>query len=663
MCLQYAIWANASHDHPKYSHYHRFFYERARQYAERDELKGEGEYFLTLGHAQAWVLIATEEARSLQFSRAAMSSARCTRLVQMMGLHRMDVEQEWAVPVLGPASSWIETEERRRTFWSAYCIDSHASLATGWPSLINNDDIGTRLPSSEEAFTSGQEEQTCTLKEALTGHSYSTFAGAVMISHLFSIVLRHVQRPPPGDNPNDINGPFWKRHQQLNKTIGDVFMYLPPQLRLPDNIKDPSAIHTNLHLHASYICLHHQAVDKAIDFGLDSFKAVSEQTLFSSASSIVSLMQGTSHVTSASNYKSPLIALSMFCAASVYVYHLRDSAPTPLHAKDMENLNYLLTTMQGLASKHIITRSFLQQICSEIERHGLRTYIHHPAVEKFAFEGTSASIPLVSRGRKLYPRDRNKHVDRRTMPAQLLSGFTPLECDYIEREDVVELSENKNPKYNSNIPQRAQGSVVELSSPTSSKSQMSPLLIPTSRHGIPQQQQQQQQMPQQYLNAVHDSYVTSSSVPSLSTPSSSATPPDTWKYRRPGPTTSTNPPLSDPLGTGHHCASVPATVAADPAFPVSLPCQSVVEMTPRQQTSTHAMQGEQQQLALNPMPRGWSATQQYIPVFLTMENNDGRMAPPLEQPGHVPVSVTGWDMISQVVMQGSERWPNNEPQS
>ncbi|KKF95384.1 hypothetical protein CFO_g2244 [Ceratocystis platani] len=106
MCLQYAIWANASHDHPKYSHYHRFFYERARQYAERDELKGEGEYFLTLGHAQAWVLIATEEARSLQFSRAAMSSARCTRLVQMMGLHRMDVEQEWAVPPC-KSSDWL----------------------------------------------------------------------------------------------------------------------------------------------------------------------------------------------------------------------------------------------------------------------------------------------------------------------------------------------------------------------------------------------------------------------------------------------------------------------------------------------------------------------------------------------------------------------------
>ncbi|KAL1891151.1 hypothetical protein Cpir12675_005087 [Ceratocystis pirilliformis] len=649
MCLQYAIWANASHDHPKYSQYHRLFYERARQYAERDELKGEGEYFLTLGHAQAWVLIATEEARSLQFSRASMSSARCTRLVQMMGLHRMDVEQEWAVPILGPASSWIETEERRRTFWSAYCIDSHASLATGWPSLMNNDDIGTKLPSSEEAFTSGQEEQTRTLKEALTGHSYSTFAGAVMISHLFSIVLRHVQRPPPGDNPSDINGPFWKRHQQLNKTISDVFMYLPPQLRLPDNIKDPSAIHTNLHLHASYICLHHQAVDKAIDFGLDSFKVVSEQTLFSSASNIVSLMQSTSHVTSASNYKSPLIALSMFCAASVYVYHLRDSAPTPLHAEDMEKLNYLLTTMQGLASKHIITRTFLQQICSEIERHGLRTYIHHPAVGKFAFEATSASIPLVFRGRKLYPRDRNKHADRKTMAAQLSSGLTPLECDYMARGDVVELSENKNPKYNSNIPQRAQGSVAELSSPTSSKSQMSPLLISPSRHGIPQQQQQ---MPRQYFNAVHDSNASSSSVPSLSTPSSSATPPDTWKYRRP-----------DPLGTGRHCASGPATAAADPAFPVSLSHRSVVEMTPRQQTSKHAMQGKQQQPALNPMPRDWSATQQCIPVFPTMENNNGRMAPLLEQAGQVPVSVTGWDVMNQVVMQGSEPWPNNEPQS
>lgn len=39
MCLQYAIWANASHEHPKYSRFHDIFYQRARQYAERDELK------------------------------------------------------------------------------------------------------------------------------------------------------------------------------------------------------------------------------------------------------------------------------------------------------------------------------------------------------------------------------------------------------------------------------------------------------------------------------------------------------------------------------------------------------------------------------------------------------------------------------------------------
>lgn len=39
MCLQYAIWALASNGHPKYGHLHDVFYQRARQYAEADELK------------------------------------------------------------------------------------------------------------------------------------------------------------------------------------------------------------------------------------------------------------------------------------------------------------------------------------------------------------------------------------------------------------------------------------------------------------------------------------------------------------------------------------------------------------------------------------------------------------------------------------------------
>lgn len=74
-----------------------------------------------------------------------MSSARCTRLCHMMGLDRVDGEQIGAPPTLGAPLTWAELEERRRVFWGAFCFDAHASISTGWPSLINFDDVGLLL--------------------------------------------------------------------------------------------------------------------------------------------------------------------------------------------------------------------------------------------------------------------------------------------------------------------------------------------------------------------------------------------------------------------------------------------------------------------------------------------------------------------------------------
>jgi len=39
MCHQYAVWAVAANEHPKYHSYHDVFYRRARQYLEADELR------------------------------------------------------------------------------------------------------------------------------------------------------------------------------------------------------------------------------------------------------------------------------------------------------------------------------------------------------------------------------------------------------------------------------------------------------------------------------------------------------------------------------------------------------------------------------------------------------------------------------------------------
>lgn len=70
-----------------------------------------------------------------------MSCASAARLVHMLGLHRLDDPSGETLSPLQPASTWAEEEERRRTFWGAFAADAHSSITTGWPSLIDINDV------------------------------------------------------------------------------------------------------------------------------------------------------------------------------------------------------------------------------------------------------------------------------------------------------------------------------------------------------------------------------------------------------------------------------------------------------------------------------------------------------------------------------------------
>jgi hypothetical protein len=92
-------------------------------------------------NGQAWILIATFEAKKTYFSRAWMSTGRATRLVHMLGLHRLDGDGSDIKAILQPPTDFIELEERRRTFWGAFYGDRWASSSTGWPMTIDEKEV------------------------------------------------------------------------------------------------------------------------------------------------------------------------------------------------------------------------------------------------------------------------------------------------------------------------------------------------------------------------------------------------------------------------------------------------------------------------------------------------------------------------------------------
>ncbi|KAK4190125.1 transcriptional activator protein acu-15 [Podospora australis] len=371
MCLQYAIWTMAALDHPKYGRYHDVFYKRARQYLEADELRGYGEHFITIAHAQTWAMIASDEARRLLFTRGAMSSARCVRLVGMMGLHRLDctyTEEEHPVAeMLLPARDWTELEERRRVFWGAFCIDSYASLSTGWPTMIDLSQTTTYLPASEEAYANGKEEKSSTLPSVFNGAGFSTFAGNVLVCSIFNQLMKHCHRPMPDDHPEDPEfGKFWMRHREMDNTLSSAFMFLPERLRLPENITDHIAVQTNLNLHAAVMCLHNVAIEKAEKYGLpDHIKQASKDRSMTSTKQVTEIVKATSQMRH--GYKSPLMALSLYCAATVHLMHARD---TPGQV-DTAGLEILIRCMDTVGKNHIITRAYFNQIMLDLEENGI----------------------------------------------------------------------------------------------------------------------------------------------------------------------------------------------------------------------------------------------------------------------------------------------------
>ncbi|ROW12659.1 hypothetical protein VMCG_00177 [Cytospora schulzeri] len=386
MALSYAIWTMAANGHEKYSSYHDVFHRRARHYLAEDELKGEGEHFLTVAHAQAWALLATNEARCMWFTRAAMSAASCIKLIHMMGLHRLDdpnASVEMA-PTIAPPRDWTELEERRRVFWGALCIDSHASISTGWPCLINFEDVTTHLPSSEEAFSQCREEKTCRLEDVFTGSSYSSFAGAAIICHIFNQILKHVHRSKPGDFPDNFeHGPYWNRHRELDNLLSSAFMFLPEKFRLPKHVRDPVAVHTNLNLHASVICLHNSAYEMANEHNLpESVKQMSKTRLLTASQEIVNIVKLTSHANA--GYRSPLVSLALYVASAVYITMAQDGDGGGGGGGGLEpiyksNLEFLLTAMAAIGKLHAITQSFFRQAVVDLRRGGLLGLVRVPA--------------------------------------------------------------------------------------------------------------------------------------------------------------------------------------------------------------------------------------------------------------------------------------------
>ena len=84
--------------------------------------------------AQAWILVTLYELMRMNHRRGWTSAGRAFRLVQLMRLYEIDKSNHGQIlPNNTAQMDWVETEERRRTFWMAYSLDRFVCVRNGSP--------------------------------------------------------------------------------------------------------------------------------------------------------------------------------------------------------------------------------------------------------------------------------------------------------------------------------------------------------------------------------------------------------------------------------------------------------------------------------------------------------------------------------------------------
>lgn len=217
-----------------------------------------------------------------------------------MGLHRLDRTGLDAKQCIAPPRDWTEKEERRRTFWMAFCEDRYASIGTGWPMIIDENDIDTNLPVSENAFELSQQEKSQTLKDAMNpsgAGKLTPFGSNVLMACLFGRNLIHLHCPDSEDKNDELSSEFWKRHRLLDNILLNISLCLPVGLKLPAGLQSPNIIFTNMCIHTSTICLHQAAIFTADKHHiLASISRESKIRCVSAANEITSIMRMVSHI-------------------------------------------------------------------------------------------------------------------------------------------------------------------------------------------------------------------------------------------------------------------------------------------------------------------------------------------------------------------------------
>lgn len=165
---------------------------------------------------------------------------------------------------------------------------------------IDEKDVLTDMPASDEAYNMSKPERTLSLNDSMSppgASKLSAFGGVVLMACLFGRNLIHLHRPDSDNRDGDLNGDFWKRHRNMDNILLNTSLSMPSHLKLPNGLNNPNIVFTNMNIHTSTICLHQAAIYKADKNHLPaSISSESKVRCITAANEIAGIMRMVSHL-------------------------------------------------------------------------------------------------------------------------------------------------------------------------------------------------------------------------------------------------------------------------------------------------------------------------------------------------------------------------------
>ncbi|KAF3766615.1 hypothetical protein M406DRAFT_37614 [Cryphonectria parasitica EP155] len=187
-CLQYAMWTLSITFSSQFGNIRDSMYSKTRAMLEDLNCNGSNMTTCHVEEIQARILLTLYELSKCTYRQAWLSSGHVFRLVQLARFYELDKEQSKK----GKRSSAeaMQHEEKRRTFWVAFCLDRFLSIGNNTPVTFTEQRILTRLPCSDYEFSNGSLTEWPFLFEVMATGNARGFAPLADCSILMTICER-----------------------------------------------------------------------------------------------------------------------------------------------------------------------------------------------------------------------------------------------------------------------------------------------------------------------------------------------------------------------------------------------------------------------------------------------------------------------------------------